>query len=190
MVFLDDASRMGIGRLLIACAAIVVLRTDLAGPCGTAVASAGDVVADSASDASIELREGLAIAAAHERRSAVNVDPIAAQVMTGTWVMPRSGDSVGVPGGRANKWEPIKAGPDGWFSGGVLRGGYVAVSFPAADDSVMMLESAGHSLVYSGGEPRVGDIYSNGYVQLPVKVRKGQNACFCSRLGGESSRPG
>src|SRR5262249_27206878 len=37
-------------------------------------------------------------------------------------------------------------------------------------------EAAGHSLVYADSEPRAGDPYSTGYVQLPVRVRKGQNA--------------
>ena len=31
-------------------------------------------------------------------------------------------------------------------------------------------------MVYADGEPRGGDIYSTGYVHLPVQVRKGQNA--------------
>ncbi len=175
MVFLDNEPRMRIGRLLMVCAAIVVLQADLAGPC-EAAASAGEEVADSASEASIELREGLAIPAAHDRRSAVSFDPIVAQMLSGTWVMPRAGDSVAVPGSQAKKWEPVKAGPDGSFSGGALRGGYLASSFWAAADSVMILESTGHGLVYAGGEPRGGDPYSNGYVHLPVKVWKGQNA--------------
>ena len=40
----------------------------------------------------------------------------------------------------------------------------------------MMLEAAGHGLVYADGEPRAGDPYSTGYVQLPVRVKKGSNA--------------
>ena len=62
------------------------------------------------------------------------------------------------------------------FREAALRGGYLAARSHAADDSVMMLEAAGHAMVYAGGEPRGGDIYSNGYVHLPVQVRKGQNA--------------
>ena len=124
----------------------------------------------------IELREGLAISSAQARRSSVQVDPIAAQIVAGTWVMPRSGDSVKLPGGQAKKWEPVKAGADGWFSGAALRGGYVASSFSAAEASVMMLEASGHAMVYVDGEPRAGDLYSTGYVQLPVRVRKGQNS--------------
>ena len=79
-------------------------------------------------------------------------------------------------GGQPRKWEAAKAGDDGWFSGGDLRGGYLAASFSVDADSVMMLEAVGHATVYAGGEPRAGDTYSTGYVHLPVQVRKGQNA--------------
>ena len=108
--------------------------------------------------------------------TAVDFDPIAAQVVAGTWVMPRSGDSVEFPGGQTKKWEPVKAGTDGWFSEGALRGGYLATSFSAPEDFGDDARSAGHALVYVDGEPRAGDLYSTGYVHLPVRVRKGQNA--------------
>ena len=154
-------------------------------------AAPGSSLADSALDpqaeGAIELREGVAIASTHERRTAVNIDPITAQVIAGNWSMPRSGDSVAFPGGDSRKWENVKAAADGWFSGGSLRGGYVAVSFNAAGDSVMMLEAAGHGVVYAGGEPRSGDVYSYGYVQLPVAVRKGINGS-CSKSAGDDSR--
>ncbi len=139
---------------------------------GASVVGADD---DSPPKDAIELRKGLAISTMRERRAAVNVDPIASQVITGRWVMPQSGDSVVFPGGQAKKWEPVEAGADGWFAGGALRGGYLAASFDAADESVMMLDAAGHAQVYAGSEPRGGDIYSNGYVQLPVQVYRGRN---------------
>ena len=125
--------------------------------------------------AAIELNEGLAISSVQERRAAIQLDPIAAEVVAGTWVMPRSGDSVKPAVGQSKKWEPIKAGADGWFSGGALNGGYLAASFTAPEAAVMMLEAAGHGMVYASGEPRAGDPYSTGYVQLPVRVRKGSN---------------
>jgi poly(3-hydroxybutyrate) depolymerase len=131
---------------------------------------------DSQPPTAIELREGLAISSVHARRENIASDPIAAQVIAGKWVMPQPGDSVKFPGGQTGNWEPIKSGTDGWFSGGAMRGGYVAMPFSAAEASVMMLEATGHSLVYADGAPRAGDPYSTGYVELPVRVRKGQNA--------------
>jgi pimeloyl-ACP methyl ester carboxylesterase len=176
MVFLESVPPARVGWLLMAYTALILLRADCIGPCRAAVISDRESALDSPSGAAIELREGLTISTARERRSAINVDPIAAQVMTGTWAMPRPGDSVVFSGGQARKWEAVKAGADGGFSGGALRGGYLAAAFSAVDDSVMMLEAAGHALVYAGGEPRCGDTYSNGYVQLPVRVSKGENA--------------
>jgi dienelactone hydrolase len=176
MVFLDTSPQPRTFPLSVIWAVLLAMTTACVNPCQATGISVADTVDESAAGAAIELREGLAISTKRERRSAVNVDPIAAQLIAGTWAMPRSGDSVTFPGGQAKKWEPAQAGADGWFSNGALRGGYLAVSFSAADDSVMMLEAAGHAMVYAGGEPRGGDIYSNGYVHLPVQVRKGQNA--------------
>jgi pimeloyl-ACP methyl ester carboxylesterase len=176
MIFLGTMRLSRVIRLVLVLGAILVLATECISRCrATSSSRAGDLD-DLPAMVTIELREGLTISTVRERRSAVNVDPIAGQVMTGTWTMPRSGDSVAFRGGQTKKWEPVKAGADGWFAEGALRGGYLAASFAAADESVMMLEATGHAMVYAGGEPRGGDIYSNGYVQLPVQVRKGQNA--------------
>jgi pimeloyl-ACP methyl ester carboxylesterase len=157
------------GAILMAMAMICIITT------GFETSLVANELDDSQPAAAIELREGLAISSARARRATVDVDPIAAQVVAGKWAMPRSGDSVTFPGGQTKKWESVKAGADGWFSGGALRGGYLAMSFSAPEASVMMLEAAGHGMVYVDGEPRAGDLYSNGYVHLPVRVRKGQN---------------
>jgi pimeloyl-ACP methyl ester carboxylesterase len=143
---------------------------------GHANPSIAGVLDDAQPAASIELREGLAISSTRGRRATIDVDPIAARVVAGTWVIPRSGDSLASPGGQARKWEPVKTGPDGWFSAGALRGGYLATSFYAPEATVMILEAAGHEMVYADGEPRAGDVYSTGYVHLPLRVRTGQNA--------------
>ena len=173
--------------------AILSLAAACVSPCRATGNTDADAIDDSPAGAAIELREGLTISTSRERCAAINLDPVVAQVLAGTWVMPRAGESVAYPGGQTKKWEPVKAGDDGWFSERDLRGGYLAVSFSAGDDAVMMLESAGHALVYAGGEPRGGDIYSNGYVHLPVHVRKGQNALLFQvgrgRLKARLTRP-
>jgi dienelactone hydrolase len=173
----DTAWPARLVRLLMSSMMLLSLATVCVSPCRATGITDPDAIEDSPSGAAIELREGLTISTARERRAAINVDPIVAQVISGTWAMPRAGESVAYPGAnQAHMWKPVKAGDDGWFSGGDLRGGYLAVSFSADADSVMMLESAGHVMVYASGEPRGGDIYSTGYVHLPVHVRKGQNA--------------
>ena len=176
MVGLEVVPRARSIRFRAACGMLVAVSLSCITTRGHATSLVAGEVDDSQPAAAIELREGLAISSARARRAAVDIDPIAAQVVAGTWAMPRSGDSVMFPGGQAKKWEPVKAGADGWFSGAALRGGYLATSFSAPEASVMMLEAAGHGMVYADGEPRAGDLYSTGYVHLPVRVRKGQNA--------------
>src|SRR5262249_4354861 len=109
------------------------------------------------------------------RRAAIAADPIAAQLVAGSWRMPRPGDAVTFVQGQTRRWEPITAGADGWFSHPSLRGGYLAATIAAPGDAVMMLEASGHARVFINGEPRVGDNYSDGYVRLPVRMRKGPN---------------
>ncbi len=179
--------------LSLICIAILSLAAACVSPRQATGNTDANAIDDSPAGAAIELREGLTISTSRQRRAAINLDPVVAQVLAGTWVTPRAGESVAYPGGQTKKWEPVKAGDDGWFSERDLRGGYLAASFSAGDDAVMMLESAGHAMVYASGEPRGGDIYSNGYVHLPVHVRKGQNALLFQvgrgRLKARLTRP-
>ena len=124
----------------------------------------------------IELHAGVAISGINrERRAAVAIDPVAAQIVAGTWAMPKAGDLVTAPQGQSRRWESVKVGPDGWFSGAAIRGGYLALTVNSADDRVMMLEASGHAMVYAANEPRGGDIYETGFMQLPVRLHKGEN---------------
>jgi poly(3-hydroxybutyrate) depolymerase len=47
----------------------------------------------------------------------------------------------------------------------------------------MLLDAAGHSVVFVNGGPRAGDPYSHGYVRLPVLLKKGTNELLfqCAR---------
>jgi predicted esterase len=148
-------------------------RPDLGVPPGATVATS----------APIELREGMAVSlAGRPRRAAIATDPIAAQVAAGTWTMPQAGGAVTLPGGRAAHWEPVKAGADGWIANPAQRGGYFATTVDSAGTAVMMLEASGHAKVYVDGEPRVGDPYANGFMQLPVRLHKGPNP-FLFQMG-------
>src|SRR6185369_12074224 len=68
-----------------------------------------------------------------------------------------------------------------YFEDRALSGGYALATFDAPEDGVMMLEAAGHSMVYVNPSPtnfemHTGDPYEFGFVRVPVKVRKGHNA--------------
>jgi pimeloyl-ACP methyl ester carboxylesterase len=124
----------------------------------------------------IDLREGLAIPGfGRERRAAISYDPVVARIVTDQWEMPRPGETLTLRGGEKRRWEPVRAAVDGWFAQPSLRGGYLAVTVLSANDALMVLEAVGYSMVHIAGEPRPGDIYSTGFVQLPVWLRKGSN---------------
>jgi poly(3-hydroxybutyrate) depolymerase len=108
-------------------------------------------------------------------RRPIPIDPVVEQVIAGTWTAPKAGDTVPVADGRDRAWVPLKAGDDGTFRAPGLSGGYAAITVPSDADRVLMLEAAGHTLVYVNGVPRVGDPYSHGYVHLPIALRSGDN---------------
>ncbi len=125
---------------------------------------------------SIELREGLTISVGGPRgRTPLAIDPIATQLIRGSWTMPKAGDVVTLAPAQTRRWETVKSGADGAFSGQAVRGGYLAATIESPVNTVKILEASGHSVVYVGGEPRIGDRYSHGYVRLPVRLHKGSN---------------
>lgn len=126
--------------------------------------------------AEIVLRSGLGVdrISSRERRT-VAPDPIEAQVVSGTWRRPAAGDSLRSPRGEEVTWQVVEANTNGWFEGPAARGGYIVLTHVADRDAVMVLQAAGHNMVYANGEPRAGDVYANGYVQLPVALHAGTN---------------
>lgn len=57
-----------------------------------------------------------------------------------------------------------------------LRRGEVLVARVVLPEArTLLLDAQGHALVYVNGEPRGGDVYAHGYVQLPVALRAGEN---------------
>lgn len=141
---------------------------------GTTIVAADSPTADS--DGTIKFSQGLAIAGvSRSGRSALRTDAIESIIVRGTWGTPKEGDEVTLPDGNQRSWQAIKAGDDGSFTGPALRGGYVHFTIPSDNDRMMILDAAGHSVVYVNGVLRAGDPYSHGYVHLPVTLRKGDN---------------
>ncbi len=109
-------------------------------------------------------------------RSAIHSDPVEHQLVTGTWTAPREGDTL-KDGVRKKDlaWTAIEADQKGWFSHKALKGGYLYISAECADDTVMILQATGQSLVYVNGVPRAGDVYSYGWIEHPIRLAKGSN---------------
>ncbi len=155
-----------VGLVLTAVAAVLTLVSGARGDDDPPAVRADDV----------QLREGLAIApVGRYGRSAIHQDAIEAQIVAGKWRAPKAGDGVSLPDGSSRTWKAIQAGDDGWFRGRSLGGGYVYFAVPAESEHVMLLDAAGHGMVYVNGEPRAGDPYSNGWVRVPVQLRAGTN---------------
>jgi dienelactone hydrolase len=124
----------------------------------------------------IVLRSGLAIGPlSRGGRYALHRDPLEQQIVLGKWSAPKAGDSVGGVEGAAGKWRAIEADKEGWFSGLGLSGGYLYVPVTLESARIMILEAAGHGMVYVNGVPRAGDPYEYGYVHLPVALHAGMN---------------
>jgi pimeloyl-ACP methyl ester carboxylesterase len=123
----------------------------------------------------IPLRQALVLQAGRMRaRSALRRDLIEAQIVSGQWQAPVTG--VTVPGSEeTNRWETIEPGPEGSIDAARVRGGYVWWPVVAEASRVMILEAAGHSMVYVNDEIRAGDAYGCGYMKLPVLLQSGTN---------------
>jgi pimeloyl-ACP methyl ester carboxylesterase len=125
----------------------------------------------------IALREGLVVSSVGRYgRSATHLDAVEAEIVAGTWKPPSKGDKVSLPDGSTRAWNSIKATDNGWFDSSALRGGYVSCTIEVEAERVMILDAAGHAMVYVNGEPRTGDVYSHGYVRVPVLLKKGVNS--------------
>jgi poly(3-hydroxybutyrate) depolymerase len=160
-------------------------------PAGAAGVAAGAGAEDApALPAEIPLSEGLAIRGVSlTSRTLVRMDAIESLLVKGEFRWPAPGDEVALAPGpdgkaRAARWAAVQAGAQGAFAGEAFQGGYLAVRVESPVARVMMLEAAGHSMVYVNGQPRMGDPYSTGAVLVPVALRAGENTLvFASGRG-------
>jgi poly(3-hydroxybutyrate) depolymerase len=130
-------------------------------------------------------REGLVVnAVGRYGRNPFHIDPIEALIVKGQWTPPTAGDVVTGPDGTDRAWQVAAASAEATFTGSAVgastnraRGGgaYLYIPFKAPADDIQILEATGQDSVYVNGEPRVGDPYGNGILQLPVKLRAGTN---------------
>ncbi|MBM3824450.1 MAG: alpha/beta hydrolase [Verrucomicrobia bacterium] len=124
----------------------------------------------------IEFTSGLGLrGGARAGRVAFRPDEVERLMVTGEWKAPREGETLASDGTHRVAWERVVADTNGVFFGTAFRGGYFFVSLTADEERIMLLEASGHNLVYVNGEPRAGDVYQNGYVALPVQLRRGTN---------------
>ncbi|HYF13829.1 MAG TPA: prolyl oligopeptidase family serine peptidase [Phycisphaerales bacterium] len=134
--------------------------------------------------------EGLVVESRGEwGRRAVNTDLVVQRVVDGelAWPgapVPSAGDRL-IPGDESSPaWEVIAATEaDGQHRFDVPGGRYILTTVRSDRERVMVLDASGHAMVYVNGEPRVGDPYGAGYVQLPVLLREGENTFLFASAG-------
>jgi dienelactone hydrolase len=133
----------------------------------------------------IVFREGLVITSVGRYgRNPFHIDPIEALLVKALWKRPTAGDVILGPDGTDRTWKAAIASAEGAFTGSAGEsstnrargaGAYLYVPFNAPADGIQILEATGQDAVYVNDEPRVGDPYGNGILQLPVKLRAGTN---------------
>lgn len=121
----------------------------------------------------IPFLKGKATTVRGNARTPIRIDPVEADFLGGTL--------------DPSKWTDISTTADKPFSGREFGSGYAYFEITSDSEKPMLLEAKGHSMVYVNGEPRVGDVYSFGYVSLPVKLNKGVNKFLFSVARGSFS---
>jgi poly(3-hydroxybutyrate) depolymerase len=126
-------------------------------------------------------------------RAPIPVDGLQEAILKNGWTAPKAGDKVALADGKASTWETIQAAKDGSFSHAALRGGYAYLPVQSNEEQVALLQASGHFMVYVNGEPRAGDIYQHGYLELPILLHKGTNDllfhCARGQLQAKLAKP-
>jgi pimeloyl-ACP methyl ester carboxylesterase len=129
----------------------------------------------------IIIRSGLALA--RPKRLTGWRDPIEAQLVAGTFAMPKEGASP-FPATEANEgkppcvWTAVTAKANGVFKGGnysTFANGWIYATVDSATERVMLLEAYGHRSVYVNGDWRGGNEIPYDFVHIPVKLKAGVN---------------
>lgn len=128
-------------------------------------------------------KEGLtASVGPHYGREAVYSDPLAYKLYRGELQTPVAGAAFGVDDkGSPVNWEKISADSLGRLrsSGGYRYGGrgrnYIYLHYTAKRAQHALLNIKGNSGVFVNGVLHAGDAYSDGYLYVPVNLKKGRN---------------
>jgi pimeloyl-ACP methyl ester carboxylesterase len=111
----------------------------------------------------------------HYGRAPVHTDAIEAEIVAGRWTVPQASDTVRVSEEVVKTWQEAELDDQGWLRHDALSGGYACMIVEADAERVMLLDAAGHGMVYVNGVPRAGDPYATGWILLPVRLQAGTN---------------
>ncbi|MBL8990835.1 MAG: prolyl oligopeptidase family serine peptidase, partial [Phycisphaerae bacterium] len=142
--------------------------------------------AEAAPPQPLVLTEGLAIeGVATGGRWAASADALLSAWIGGSFdpATVKAGDTIRLSDGTVRTWKEARAAGQGVFAPAEMRRGYLLVRIESERARTMLLEAAGHTMVYVDGSPRVGDPYGNGTVRLPVALRQGVSTLLFAPAG-------
>lgn len=93
-------------------------------------------------------------------------DAVVQKLVDGTWARGTAGSSVG-----NQTWRVATPGEGGAYQ----NPGWLSVQVTRPRPQVAVLAARGHGMVYVNGEPRGGDVYGYGFVEIPIKLNSGVN---------------
>jgi hypothetical protein len=159
----------------------LVALSEMNGRAYTSAAEIGVIQEDEQVPEEIVIRSGLALAI--PERLTPWRDPIEAQLVAGTFAMPKEGASP-FPATEASDgkppcvWTAVTANANGVFEGGnysTFAGGWIYATVDSAADHVMLLEAYGHRSVLVNGDWRGGNEIPYDFVHIPVELKAGVN---------------
>jgi len=116
-------------------------------------------------------------------RNAAPTDLIADLLVRNRLGTPLAGEKLASDRGEA-EWREVSAGEQG-FDQRAFQSGYLLCTVELPSEGTYLLRASGHGMVYVNGEPRGGDVYGYGYLNLPVALRKGRNTFLFSAGRGQ-----
>jgi pimeloyl-ACP methyl ester carboxylesterase len=108
-------------------------------------------------------------------RSSLPTDPIELAIIQDRLQMPNPKEEPSPSADGLNPWKKLAADEQGGFAGRELFGGVLAVRVEVPMQGIWLLDAQGHGSVRIDGAQRVGDVYSNGSVEIPVELKAGEN---------------
>jgi poly(3-hydroxybutyrate) depolymerase len=125
-------------------------------------------------------REGLAISNCHDyARKAVNTDLFVLHYFSEGFTSPLAGRSPfsDVDGSEA-VWKEIKADSSGVFRDREASNGYICLRYDSPRARNVLVNFSGNAMFWFDGKPHAGDINHHGWLNVPVRLKKGMNEFY------------